>query len=77
MTPERARYILDHRLLGGGFRRSFRQSCDGSTTRVYADGITPEENAAVVALWQTMPGWTCYADAVRRIARQATPAHAQ
>lgn len=74
MTPERARYILARQLLGGDFRRAFRQSCDGPQTRVYADGITPEENAAVVELWRTMPGWTCYADAVRRIARQDTPA---
>lgn len=76
MTPERARYILDHQTIGGGFRRSFRQSCDGPWSRTYPDGITPEEHAAVVALWRTMPGWTCYADAVRRIARQATHAHA-
>jgi hypothetical protein len=76
MTPERARYILDNRLLGGSFRRAFRQSCDGPWTRVYADGITPAEHAAVLELWRTMPGWTCYADAVRMIAVQAdyTPA---
>lgn len=77
MTPERARYILDCQLLGGGFRRAFRQSCDGPTTRTYPDGITPAEHAAVLYLWRTMPGWTCYADAVRRIARQAEATPAQ
>lgn len=76
MTPERARYILSNQLLGGGFRRAFRQSCDGPWSQTYADGITPDEHAAVVELWRTMPGWTSYADAVRRLARQAetTPA---
>ena len=77
MTPERASYILDTELLGGSFRRAYRQSCDGPWTRTYPDGITPDEHAAVVELWRTMPGWTCYADAVRRIARQAEARPAQ
>lgn len=71
MTPERARYILANKTLGGSLRRSFLQSCDGPNAPTYTDGITPTEHAAVLDVWRTMPGWTCYADAVRRIADQA------
>ena len=73
MTPERARYIIANKLPFGAFRMSHLQSCDGPTVKTYPDGITPAEWAAVVELWRTMPGWTCFSDAVHRIASQEMP----
>lgn len=74
MTPERARYLLDHKTLGGGLRRAFRFPWDHG--QVYADGMTRSEYEAARALWLTMPGSSCFYSAVCEIARQATPAHA-
>ncbi len=68
MTPERARYILANTLMGSDYRFAFRRKCNMVDSPIYPDGITEAEHAAVLALWDTMPGSTCYADVVRRIA---------
>ena len=57
MTPDRARYILA-RCRYGSF----------PTEQTYPDGITREEDAEIRELWKRMPGYTSYADALRRIA---------
>ena len=54
MTPERARYILNNQLLGGGLRRAFR--LPGDNDRTYDDGMTRAEYEAVRGLWVTLPG---------------------
>lgn len=37
------------------------------------DGVeTPEERKEIVKVWETMPGWTCFYDAVERIAKGET-----
>ena len=69
MTPDRAKYILDNRLLGGEFRYAFRQRVGSQW--VYPGGITEDEHAAVKALWETMPGDTSFYDAVVRISRSS------
>ena len=68
MTPTRARYILDTMGPFGAIRYAFplRPSGDNGT---HADGITWEENRAVHRLWETMPGTSCYVDALQAIAR--------
>lgn len=66
MTPERARYILS-RSRYGSLPHAFRWR-DDSTEQTYPDGITREEDAEIKSRWRRMPGYTSYADALRRIA---------
>ena len=54
MTRERAKYILSNRLIGGDLRYAFRPT--SYTGRLFDDGITKSEHAAVRALWLTLPG---------------------
>jgi hypothetical protein len=68
MTADRAKYILANRLLGGDFRFAFRKHYNTSGS-IHSDGITPDEDEAVRALWETMPGYTSYYDAIVRIAK--------
>jgi hypothetical protein len=69
MTPERAQYIRTHTRLGGDYRYAFRRPCEMPDSRIYEDGITEAEHRYILAVWETMPGWTWYALAVDRIAR--------
>ena len=68
ISPERARYIIENPLLGGGYRRAFKKPCDFGPV-LYADGLTEAEEAAVIAYWETLPGWTCFQHALQDIAR--------
>lgn len=68
MTSERAQYILANRILGGSFRYAFPRQFEPNGGTIYADGITKQEDEAIKSLWRTMPGFTCYYDAVVRIA---------
>lgn len=74
MSPERARYILEHKVAGCGFRFSFQRKTaagwyvDGN---VYPDGITPEEHEAVMERWRSMDGGSSYFSALCEIARPA------
>lgn len=68
MTKERAKHILSNALPGGDLRYAFARSYS-PFSRLYTDGLTREEDRAVKALWETMPGWTTYSDALWRIAR--------
>lgn len=73
MTAERALYILNNKSYGL-LRFSFLQRDAGGRiydSVIHDDGITEEEDAAVKRLWMTMPGTTCYYDAVVRIAKGA------
>ena len=73
MTRERAEYIRTH-LAYGDIRYAFPRRYAYNGGRVHADGLTPEEDADVRRVWDTMPGHTCYYDALTRIARgEATP----
>lgn len=67
MTKERAQYILENPVYGD-FRYAFRRKCDHRSKPLYSDGITEEEDREIKRIWRTMPGHTCYYDAVRRIA---------
>lgn len=68
MSKDRAQYILANVGLASAVRMAFRKSCDMPTSRIYPDGITQDEDDDVKRVWNTMPGWTCYMDALRRIA---------
>lgn len=68
MTKERAQYILDNPVYGD-FRYAFRRRCDHRSKIIHVDGITEEEDRAIKKLWRSMPGSTCYFDAVQHIAR--------
>ena len=66
MTKERARYILENKLIGGLLRFSFARLPGGGP--IHADGITRAEDAAIRRVWQTMPGSASYYSAVCEIA---------
>jgi hypothetical protein len=66
MTPARARSILAARGPFGSIPFSFARN-GGDTTD--PNGVTREEHAAVVRLWNTMSGSACYVDALQAIAR--------
>ena len=66
MTPARARLILASRGRFGSIPFSFAR--DGGDT-IDPNGVTREEHAAVVRLWNTLPGSSCYVDALQAIAR--------
>ena len=67
MTRERAQYILDNTVYGE-FKYAYSQGYRLSGI-IHPDGITREEREAVMRLWDTMPGNTCFYDAVCRIAQ--------
>ena len=67
MTPERARFILSNKTIGGGLRFAFDRF--GGANETYPDGITPEEHAAIMNRWRLMDGSRCYFDALCEIAR--------
>ena len=69
MTPERAKFILNNPKIGGDYRFAFRRKCDSATAIIHADGITEDEDKFIRDAWMTLPGHTCYADVVARIAR--------
>lgn len=69
MAPERARWILSTRTVGGGLRYAFHRFGDHDTNETYPDGITPEEHAAIMNRWRIMDGSRCYYDALCEIAR--------
>lgn len=65
MSPQRARELLDLRTTIGNVSMRIIDCGD------IREHMTDAENAAVLAKWRQMPGWTCYADALGRIARDA------
>lgn len=67
MAPERARFILSNKTIGGGLRFAFDRF--GGANETYPDGITPEEHAAIMNRWRLMDGSRCYFDALCEIAR--------
>ena len=68
ISPERARYIIENTLLGGSYRYAFKKPCDFNP-QLFSDGLTEAEEAAVIAYWDTLPGWTCFQHAIQLIAR--------
>ena len=58
MTPERALELM----------YESNQECSFWPKHLYAPE-TPEERKEVVAMWNTMPGYTCYYDALKRISK--------
>jgi len=70
MTKARARYLLANTKLGGDLRFAFAKPSDFQPT-LYEDGITPEEDAEIKALWETMHGSSTYAGALTRISKVA------
>lgn len=52
MTPERAREIAESIHAAQGWGGEY----------------TPHERAEIVGVWNTLPGWTCFFDAVQHIA---------
>lgn len=69
MTPERANELINLSAFGE-FPYAFTPY--GSVNDQYpikANGITRQEDEHIKEVWKTMPGYTCYADAVNRIAK--------
>lgn len=66
MTSERAKYVLANRTFGGTFRYAFPVGYAASP--VEADGITREEYQSILQVWDRLPGWTSFFDAVCEIA---------
>lgn len=73
MTPERARELWDMRGPNGP-KFAF---CEGEEYHrqgawcpeaVDLDGITKKEHKYILKVWDTMPRYTCYEDAIVRIA---------
>ncbi len=52
----------------GGYISSQKQA-DGSYLCEQAGGLTRREDAEVKTVWETMPGYTCWHDALVRIAK--------
>ena len=71
MAPERARFILSSKTIGGGLRFAFHRFGDRDANETYPDGITPQEHAAIMNRWRSMDGKRCYFDALCEIARPA------
>lgn len=63
ISPERAEEIRQVILWKGG-------GCLGVGSKCPYEPETKEEKAEIMALWNTMPGHTCYYDAVCRIVRK-------
>ena len=68
MTKERAQHILEHVGPFGALRYSFYRAYAASE-RLYADGITQQEDKYIKQVWDTMPGNTAYIHALQRIAK--------
>lgn len=58
MTPERAAEII---------KQAQTRAQYGPWSDQLKKVMTPEEHATVLAVWETMPGHTCYVDALLRI----------
>lgn len=71
MNSERAKYVLANTVIGGDYRMAFRRACDMPDKRLHADGINEAEDRTIKAIWETMPGWTTYRDALQAIANGA------
>lgn len=60
MTPERASEII---------REAKRLAVHGPWSDQLNNVMTTEERGIVIAKWKTMPGYTCFVDALYRIER--------
>jgi hypothetical protein len=58
MTPERANEIIE---------QAQAKAKHGPWSDQLKKVMTPEEHATILAVWETMPGNTCYVDALLRI----------
>ena len=67
MKVERAKAIIAMIPFMGDIPCNFVQRIGSGITR--PDGMTANEEAEINTLWNTMPGHTCFMDALRRIAR--------
>lgn len=70
MTPERAKELIESTFFG---ELPFAFVPNGSVNGNYPvmeHGITVAEWGHVKALWKTMPGHTCFNDALIRIAKR-------
>lgn len=61
MKPERAREII---------QAAYDKASVGPWSDQLDKVMSKEERAEVCAVWETMPGHTCFVDAIYRIARQ-------
>lgn len=66
MTSERARQLIQGRSFGGSFRYAFH--CGFSTGPLSDDGITRDEYHFILSVWERLPGYTSFYDAVCEIA---------
>jgi len=77
MTPERAQEIISKRTTWGSLPYSYVDGygaapspdlCIPGEDYTDPDGITPEEDKFIKEVWHTMSGYTCYFDALCKIA---------
>jgi len=73
MTPERAKHLLNTKTIMGNMRYAFKRDYMLDGGPVHDDGITRDEDTCIKRVWQTMPGHTCYYDALVRIANNDLP----
>lgn len=69
LTRERAQYLLENRHPGGAFRYGFRPAWMSATHSLDPDGLTEAEDRAVRKIWDQLPGWCSWFDALRLVAR--------
>jgi hypothetical protein len=69
MTKERAKELMDLSSFGEFPYAYVPYGSMNDQYPVKSNGITRQEHEYVVALWKTMPGYTCFANAVNRIAK--------
>ena len=72
MKPERALYIIQNSTMGE-LRYSFPRSHTYKGGIVHNDGLTELEDTFIREVWRLMPGYTCYYDALVRIATENLP----
>lgn len=60
MTPERATEII---------RDAKALAVHGPWSDQLSNVMTADERAEIVTVWKTMPGYTCFVDAILRIER--------
>ena len=67
MTQQRAAYIVKNKLPFGSFKYSFKGPRGSFNSPTHTDGITPEEDSYIRALWELLPGSYSYADVLYMI----------
>lgn len=69
ITAERAVKLLRYSTLGNSLPRAYKPGWAGEGFETKPYGITREEEEYVKKVWEKMPGYTCFYDALLKIAQ--------